>query len=62
MGSVSSFVKTVQRQRDAEEMQPWRCAACGVAVRLGRRDPCQCITRADLDAQYPDGPFAPEKP
>lgn len=39
---------TYQRLRDAEEMQPWRCAVCNTAVRRGYNDPCRCMV--------PDGP------
>ncbi len=37
-------LQTVQRERDAREMQPWRCSVCGVAVRRGFNDPCKCVT------------------
>jgi predicted Zn-ribbon and HTH transcriptional regulator len=40
---VALFVQTIQRQRDAAEMQPWRCAQCGTAVRRGYNDPCKCF-------------------
>jgi hypothetical protein len=47
---TATFVKRVQRTRDAEEMQPWRCSACGTAVRRGYNDPCKCIPEAGKGA------------
>ena len=39
----NSRIKSIQRRRDAEEMQPWRCAECNTPVRPGMGDPCKCI-------------------
>jgi PHP family Zn ribbon phosphoesterase len=36
----------LQGQAQAADPQPWRCAACGVAVRKGYNDPCKCFPQA----------------
>lgn len=37
----------LMREHEADSMQPARCAACGVAVRAGLGDPCQCTRCVD---------------
>jgi hypothetical protein len=33
-------------QAQTADPQPWRCAACGVAVRKGCDNPCKCFPQA----------------
>lgn len=48
--SLASRVR--QAHNDAADQQPWRCAACGVAVRLGMGDPCKCTAALALRTDW----------
>lgn len=43
MSSAEVARKAWHGRQAAENMQPWRCVGCGVAVHPGKNDPCKCF-------------------